>query len=128
MAKKSPKLNKEKLEQLAPEFFQLLIQESDMPRVLIAVGYLDQWVASILSKFFVSGETSNAILSDRGMLGSFSARTDLAYCLGLIPKEMYQNLRKVGEIRNRFAHHHLTLTFEDAAAAKLCDDLVFYLP
>jgi DNA-binding MltR family transcriptional regulator len=125
MAKRNPIRTLESLMQQSPEFFESVDKEPDLARVLISTSFLDQVLATMLGQFFIDGETSSRLLSYTGLLGTFSARMDLAYCLALIPKDLYQNLRTVAEIRNRFAHHHLRLTFEDPEAAALCDKLVF---
>jgi DNA-binding MltR family transcriptional regulator len=47
----------------------------------------------------------------------------LAYCLGLINKAVYQDIIRVAEIRNMFAHKHLALDFGDNTVGKACDEL-----
>ncbi len=49
----------------------------------------------------------------------------MAYCLGLIGKEVFENLKGLGQIRNRFAHSHLSIEFDDAEVLALCKGLVF---
>src|SRR5258706_11541808 len=43
--------------------------------------------------------------------------------MGLIDKTAHADLKKIGRIRNRFAHHHLSLDFDDAEIKRLCDAL-----
>lgn len=112
MNAKIPKL--EDLSQESQALYEVLNDESDLACVLIATSYLDQTLASLLERYFVEGNTSQRLLDPRGgVLGTFASRADLSYCLGLIPKGLYQNLRIVGEIRNRFAHNYLLLDFND---------------
>jgi len=47
----------------------------------------------------------------------------LAYCLGLITKDHYQDLCAIAAIRNRFAHSHLQLDFLDLGIRATCDEL-----
>ena len=106
--------------------YDVVNNESDLPCVLITTSFLDQCLASILERFFINGNTAESVLDPlRGCLGSFAARADLCYCLGLIPKGLFRNLRTVGEIRNRFAHSYLSLTFDDPEVAHLCESLLF---
>ena len=94
--------------------------------MLISTSFLDQCLASILGNFFIKSDTAKKLLDPgSGTLGTFSARADLCYCLDLISKELYQNLRTVAEIRNRFAHSHFFLSFEDSEVAELCNNLAF---
>jgi hypothetical protein len=89
--------------------------------VVISVAYLEQMLATLLSQFFIEGETSAAMLHINGALGSLKAKSDLAYCLGLIPKAAYQMLIVLGEIRNTFAHSHLALSFDSDEAKSLIE-------
>jgi hypothetical protein len=59
-----------------------------------------------------------------GPISTFSARSDLAYCLGLIPVGLRQNLKTIGDIRNSFAHDYLSLTLDADGIAELVNSLV----
>ena len=60
-----------------------------------------------------------------GALGSFAARSDVCYSLGLISKGIYQDLLVLGELRNQFAHHHHMLDFSATGIAEACGSLKF---
>lgn len=114
------------LAQESQTLYDVLNNEADLACVLISVSYLDYALASLLKHFFIESSIAEKILNPpRGALSTFASRTDLAYCLGLIPKGLYQNLEKFGEIRNAFAHNYLSLTFEDSEIAALVDKLSF---
>jgi len=94
------------------KLFDVLNGEGDMPAVLIATSYLDECLAALLHQFMVSGSTTESLLSPvTGALGSFSARADLAYSLGLINTFAFKDLKTIGNIRNAFAHSHLSVSF-----------------
>lgn len=98
--------------------------ERDLPCVLISTSFLGQCLGSLLERFFINSNTAKSLLDSRsGPLGTFFARADLCYSLGMIPKALYQNLRRVGEIRNRFAHSYLSLSFDDPSVVQLCEAL-----
>lgn len=64
--------------------------EPDLPCVLISTSFLDQCLTSLLERFFIrSNIAKNMLDAGRGVLGSFSSRADLSYCLNLIPKTLY---------------------------------------
>ena len=114
----------EGLETEAADFHRLLGQEkSDLARVLLSLAFIDLCLASLLKEFLIDGETSKRLLQHTGVLGAFHARADMAYCLGLIPKGMLQNLRALSEMRNSFAHSHLSLSFDDKDVISHCEKL-----
>lgn len=123
---KIPGVQKLSSESEIKKLFDVINDESDLACVLIATSYVDQTLASLLEKFFIKGNTSDQLLGPiGGALGNFAARADIAYCLGLVPKGLYQNLRTIGEIRNTFAHHYLALSFSDQQVLELTNRLTF---
>jgi DNA-binding MltR family transcriptional regulator len=105
------------------EFFDTLNKEGDLAVVLVAASYLDACVGTLLGRFFIESGVSNKLLDINGALGSFGARADASYALDLISTVLYQDLLTVVEMRNRFAHHHLALDFEDVTVRQLCGKL-----
>lgn len=122
MARKSKPA--EQLSKEGKQFYEALGGESTLACVLIGAAALEQGLISLLARFFIEGQTSEKFLSEGGALGDFKKCADAAYCLGLIPKELYQNLCWVGEIRNLFAHSHLPIDFTDSAVVQLCNKLI----
>lgn len=117
-----PKLSKE-----SQDFYKSLNDGNDLTCILMAINYLDQCLSTILQNHFRKGKTSNNILEQgRGALGTFYNRASIAYCLSLISKNTITNLNKFADIRNKFAHQHQMLTFDDPKIAKECDK--FKLP
>lgn len=101
----------------------ILVEGSDLAAALIASSFLDECLRSLLMASFRAGDTSEALLRPRGALGTYAARTDLAYSLGLIDKQALKALRTIGEIRNAFAHSYAEGTFEHPDIAPLCSRL-----
>lgn len=115
----------EKLSEESVHLYGILNDESDLACVLIATSYLDYALASLLKRHFIETNVANKLSdSPRGALSSFASRCDLAYCLGLIPKGLYQNLETVGRIRNTFAHSYLSLGLAETEIATLTNSLV----
>jgi len=116
------------VEQLSAESVQLydvLNHESDLGCVLIATGYLDYALAGLLKRHFVESKLVPKLLDPPGgTLSTYAARSDLAYCLGLIPKGLYRNLETIGKIRNAFAHSYLSVGLDSNEIAELVDSFV----
>lgn len=116
----------EKLSEQSQALYDAVNDEPDLPCILISTSFLDQCLTSLIERFFIKSSTAKNMLDPgRGVLGSFSSRADLCYCLDLISKSLYQNLKIIGKIRNRFAHSYLSLTFDDAKICKLCEEISF---
>lgn len=104
--------------------YETLNEGSDLACVLIGTSYLAELLASALKVSFIESDTSEKLLDpQRGAIGGFATRADLAYCLCLISKPVYQDLIKVAEIRNIFAHKHIALDFGEISVRNTCDEL-----
>jgi len=105
-------------------FRQRLSEESDRGCALMAAAYLDEELKKLLQKSFVNDKKIyNEILDHSAPLGSFSARIDLAYLLGLISKKSRRDLHLIRKVRNAFGHSSQKLTFADRAIAARCKEL-----
>jgi DNA-binding MltR family transcriptional regulator len=103
---------------------QALVDGSDLAVALIASSFLDECLRSLLAAHFRPGKTSSDLLqSGRGELGTYAARTDLAYSLRLIDKHALKALQTIGRIRNAFAHSYSDASFEHEEIAPLCSQL-----
>lgn len=59
----------------------------------------------------------NELFQPSGALGSFGTKVRLAYLLGWIGKELYDDLNRLGKIRNRCAHVLEAKDFKDQTIA-----------
>jgi DNA-binding MltR family transcriptional regulator len=116
----------EDLSEQSNEVYQVVNGEPDLACVLILASYLDQCLASLLKNYFINNSSTVDRLLDavHGNLGTFQARADLTYSLGLIPKGIYQNLCEMGSIRNHFAHSHLEINFRNKEIIEKVNSLV----
>lgn len=106
--------------------YEVLNGEPDLSAVLIASSYIDACLGALLEGFFLKSSVATKLLNVKGgSLGSFSSRSDACYCLGLINKQLYQDILVIAEIRNQFAHHHLALSFAVPEAAEQCEKLSY---
>jgi hypothetical protein len=98
--------------------------QSPLACTLIAGAAIEHALSSLLNNFFIEGGVTNELLTaPKGTLATFGACADVAYCLGLLSKGMHKNLKTVAKIRNRFAHSHLHIGFDDAEVVSLCKKL-----
>jgi DNA-binding MltR family transcriptional regulator len=80
----------------------------------------------MLERFFVENKkVVNDLLDKNKPLGTYGARCDLVYLLGLINNDLHKDLKTIGKIRNEFAHSHLKMTFKDENIKKLCKKLSY---
>lgn len=125
-----PKCNVPPLKNLCEDVRKLcdvINKESDLAAVLVCSSFIDACLALLLQHHFKKSSISDKILDSRsGILGTFQSRTDVAYCLGLLTKKRYQDLVFIGEIRNKFAHFHLQLDFQNAEIIQLCKSIKYF--
>lgn len=86
--------------------------------VLTLAAFAEEALGGLLSQFMRPGKAANALLEGfNAPLGTFSARTKAAFSLGLLTKRQYENLERLRQMRNEFAHSWEPVTFDDKAVA-----------
>jgi hypothetical protein len=113
----------ERLSQEARLVFDLIAQENDIGAVSIAAGFLDEVVGALLAAFLVESPTSQRLIDHDGAVGGYAQRCDLALSLALIDDAAHHDLRAIGELRNRFAHGRMKLTFANVDICEICESL-----
>ncbi len=108
----------------AGEVYRATRREPPLACVLLSVSYLERLLITVLSNFLIKAPTSKQLFDpNNGSLGQFSSCSDLAYCLGLIAKDVHTNLRIVGKIRNAFAHSDVQMDFDNQRIKDFCKSL-----
>lgn len=106
------------------EFRKTINIESDRGCALMAAAFLDEQLIKLLESYFVDDTTINKrLLGSSGVLGSFSARIDMAFSLGLIAKNIMTDLTLLRRIRNDFAHFSAPITFGSDSIVSRCLEL-----
>lgn len=119
----------DRLEADAQSLYDTLNGESDLACVVVGAAYLDALLVALLQRNLITGDTSKRMFEDHaGALSTYSARADLAYCMGLIPKMFFENLKIIGSLRNTLAHNHLHLDFGDPEIQKKVNAIKFMKP
>jgi DNA-binding MltR family transcriptional regulator len=105
-------------------FFEEFQRESDRATAILGAALLDEKLLQLLTAFLVDDDQQVQLLLDvEQPLGSFGARIRMAYCLGLITRELFDTLTTIKSIRNAFAHQLHGLSFESPGIAKECTKL-----
>lgn len=115
----------EDLSEDTKKLFDVLNEGNDLSCVLIGTSFLDETLRTLLQKYFIKSNTAKNLLNPQGALGTFGSRCDLAYSLTLINKKKYNDLKVIEEIRNLFAHSHLTKSFRDSEVITFTDKLTY---
>jgi DNA-binding MltR family transcriptional regulator len=84
-------------------------RETDRGVALLAVAFLDDVLDVMLRAVMVDEpEVVNRLMGTGRALESFGSRTHLAYCLGLLGRDVYHDVNLIREVRNDFAHRQPT--------------------
>lgn len=72
--------------------------------IITAAALIDSLLESLIQAYLVKGSEKEKIFEPQGCLGTFSAKISMAYCLGLISKELHDDINLYRKIRNACAH------------------------
>lgn len=87
------------------EFVNEFRDESDRASVILGAAKLDLVMYQILREYLIAGPNStDELLDGDGPLGTFSAKINLLFRLGLVDAQFTRALHMVRKIRNAFAH------------------------
>jgi DNA-binding MltR family transcriptional regulator len=103
------------------------IDTSDDRAIAIAAGaFLEEHLALALkARFHQDEKILNEMFRVNGPLGSFSAKINMAYLIGLCSKETCKEMHTIKEIRNEFAHKGMTRNFDSQRVRDLANNLKF---
>jgi len=95
-----------------------LFTESDRGCILVGASVLSDFLEEILRAALVTNSHAvkhavAPLFGPMAPLSTFSAKTKLAYGLGLIPKYCFTDLEKIRRIRNVAAHQYSVMSFEN---------------
>ena len=88
--------------------------ESDRAAAIVGASLLENLLESILKKAMVEHQQVKNMFKGYAPLATFKSKIDLAFFLGLVPHtSIYDDLHKIRETRNDFAHGHKELSFSE---------------
>lgn len=90
-------------------------KESDRGCALMSASVLSNELKELLLIKLVGLPDQKKMLFEfSGLLGTFAARINLSYAIGLISKEVVDDLNIIKDIRNSFGHEFKSITLEDS--------------
>ncbi len=103
-----PRLISEHADQLNPE--------SERGTVIVSAALMDEALEDLIKARLVSspGHEDELFAGPYAPLGSFSAKTDFAYRLGLIGLSTRNSLHQIRKLRNDFAHSSVIESFDSS--------------
>jgi DNA-binding MltR family transcriptional regulator len=105
-------------------FFDAFSKETDRGLAIASVCYLDDMLEKLIKAVYRKDPRIKILFKDNQILQSFHNKVCIAYFSGLIPEALYNDLKLVGEIRNKFAHSVLeTVSLNDISIAQKIDKL-----
>lgn len=109
----------------AKKIYDLLDNEkTPLVAVLLATHFIDSSLEKLLRHIFCKSKITNNLLQPTGILGSFSAKFNIAYSLNILSKEAHNDIKYIARIRNEFAHtEDPQLYFTDDRISAFCHNL-----
>lgn len=94
----------------------------DRELVILSASLLDDYLEIIITASYIKDERVKSIFKDEHVLQSFYTKINVAYFSGLVPGWLFNDLRLICEIRNKFAHKFLAkLELTDEAIIRKID-------
>lgn len=106
------------------DFREMFSKESDRGCALMSAAFIDDKLGQLIEKNLIDNKRARESLFDNsGALGTFSGKINVAYLMGLIPKNVHDNIQLIRKIRNDFAHNASAITFDTDYIASRCYSL-----
>jgi hypothetical protein len=106
--------------------FSEIDRSDDRAAAIVAAAFLDDHLTIALkTRLHQDEEILKDFFRPSGPLGSFSAKIDLAFLIGLCSRETCKELHTIRDIRNAFAHKGLTRDFNSQRVRDLANNLTF---
>lgn len=100
-----------------------LRDESDRAAAILGASLLEDQLTTLLEKFLVQDKDKGKMFNTYAPLSTLSAKTEMAYLLGLIPKDIRKDIDYVRKIRNLFAHKIEGVSFDKSPVSDLVSNL-----
>ncbi len=99
---------------------QELLRVSDRARAVLLGAEIDRYLRQMLETYFLpKAPRSGRLLEGSGPVGTFTARIEVAYRLGLLRPEWHHDLQIISQIRNEFAHGPAGMTLNKQSVSDL---------
>ena len=110
------------------EFFKEFQTETPRASAVLSAAFLDSLLRDLIASFMIENEeaTNELLGTEKGgekPLSGFGSRISTAFCLGLISRIEYSDLKNIKNIRNKFAHKIQGNLVDTEEVISLCDRL-----
>lgn len=96
------------------EFSEELQGESHRAAGIVGAAILDELLGELTGNYLVDDEEEqNRLFNPLAPFGSYGARINGAYLLGLIDEKALRELRRINKVRRKFAHEPESMAFEN---------------
>lgn len=106
------------------EISQQLRNENDRSVAVIAASLLELQLEDLLLKAMIEHKDVQGLFQGYAPLTSLSAKASLAFFLGLIPSDIFNDLTYIRKIRNEFAHKHKAIDFSQQPVTDFVSHLI----
>jgi len=108
-------------------FYEELQKETPRGAVLLGAAFLDEHLRQLIEVFLIDSKSvvGKFLEGENAPLGTFSARIQATYCMGLISEEEFRDLNIIRGIRNQFAHSLHGLSLADSWIINQCEQLTY---
>jgi len=101
--------------------FDEVFKQTDRASAIVSSSLLEELLERLILAFLMDNEKTKRDLFDGiAPLSTMSAKINIAYHLGLIGKNEYEDLKFIKNIRNDFAHSFETINFETQRIKDKC--------
>ena len=100
--------------------------QTDRGAAILGATFLEvRLEEAIRSRLVGSGDPVESLFRGGAALGTFSAKTDMAFALGFYGPKVHRDLTLIGRIRDRFARDLGAVSFASSDVATQCGELWF---
>jgi DNA-binding MltR family transcriptional regulator len=102
-----------------------LTKSAEAGAALISTAVLNNWLQKLLLTAMreISNNIAKDIFDSYGPLYELRPKIDLAYAFSIIDDKTFSTLKTLTNIRNKFAHTEIPITFDTPEIAFLCQNL-----
>lgn len=111
---------------IGPNPFEQVEYDSDRAAGIVAGSIVERRLEEAIRSIMRNDQptVANELFRPSGPLGSFRAKIDLGYMIGLLSNEAYKDLSNLKNIRNYFAHDLEMDSFDSAKIKDRCRNFV----
>ncbi|TGK78657.1 transcriptional regulator [Leptospira montravelensis] len=111
------------------QFLNEFNKESDRGAVLVSTSLIDEWLMKMLFSYFADVKSSKDLIERfNAPLGTFSSKIKIAYSLGLLQENEYNEINIIRKIRNEFGHSWKDIDFKNSTIIQFCNMLPWLGP